>query len=128
LNIAADYRHAFAGGRSRRQRDLRAHQRLFFQPDNLLEQPAFNLVNAMITWATPGERLKFTLWGKNLTNEGGGERRTAFRDRKSGGVSARRERSAFWSARNSDARQQENRMAFLMNAWYAAAWVTRDSG
>ena len=69
VNIAADYRHACAGGEAGVNVSYGHTSGYFFQPDNLLEQPAFNLVNAMISWATPGERLKFTLWGKNLTNE-----------------------------------------------------------
>lgn len=38
-------------------------------PDNRLRQPSFNQVNAQLSWTSPDERFKLTVWGKNLSNE-----------------------------------------------------------
>jgi outer membrane receptor protein involved in Fe transport len=32
-------------------------------------QPAYNLVNAAISWIAPGDRFTASVWGKNLSNE-----------------------------------------------------------
>lgn len=41
----------------------------FSDPDNLLRQPSFHLVNTQLTWTVPGERFRLTVWGRNLANE-----------------------------------------------------------
>jgi iron complex outermembrane recepter protein len=69
FNLSADYRHPVPGGEGSLNVTYAHSSGYFFQPDNILEQSAFNLVNAMVSWASPGERLKVSLWGKNLTNE-----------------------------------------------------------
>jgi iron complex outermembrane recepter protein len=69
FNLSADYRHPFAEGEVGINVSYGHSSGYFFQPDNLMEQPSFNLVNAMISWSTQSERLKISLWGKNLTDE-----------------------------------------------------------
>jgi len=69
FNLSADYRHPFADGEAGINVSYGYSSGYFFQPDNRMEQSAFNLVNAMVSWATQQERLKVSLWGKNLTNE-----------------------------------------------------------
>jgi iron complex outermembrane receptor protein len=69
FNLSVDYRHAIADGEAGFNVTYGHSSGYFFQPDNRMEQPAFNLVNATLSWSTPGERLKVSLWGKNLTNE-----------------------------------------------------------
>src|SRR5882757_10377151 len=69
FNLSADYRHPVADGEAGFNVTYGHSSGYFFQPDNRMEQPAFNLVNAMVSWSTQGERLKISLWGKNLTDE-----------------------------------------------------------
>jgi outer membrane receptor protein involved in Fe transport len=69
FNLSADYRHLLADGEAGINVSYGHSSGYFFQPDNRMEQPAFNLVNAMVSWSRQGERLKISLWGKNLTNE-----------------------------------------------------------
>jgi iron complex outermembrane receptor protein len=40
-----------------------------FAPDNILRQPAYNLVNAAISWTSPSQRFTASVWGKNLDNQ-----------------------------------------------------------
>jgi iron complex outermembrane receptor protein len=69
FNLSVDYRHPIAEGEAGINVSYGHSSGYFFQPDNRMEQPAFNLVNAMVSWSTQGERLKVSLWGKNLTDE-----------------------------------------------------------
>jgi outer membrane receptor protein involved in Fe transport len=69
FNLSVDYRHPFADGEAGINVSYGHNSGYFFQPDNRMEQPAFNLVNAMVSWSTQGERLKVSLWGRNLTDE-----------------------------------------------------------
>ena len=41
----------------------------FQEPDNLLRQPAYSLVNASLRWQSADGNLSIQAWGKNLTNE-----------------------------------------------------------
>ncbi|ATE65730.1 TonB-dependent receptor [Rhizorhabdus dicambivorans] len=41
----------------------------FHEPDNLLREPAYSLVNASIKWTSENKRLSVSLWGNNLSNE-----------------------------------------------------------
>lgn len=41
----------------------------FAAPDNVLQNPAKNLVNASLAWTSPSDRYTVELWGRNLTNE-----------------------------------------------------------
>ena len=40
----------------------------FTEPDNLLKQKSYNLVNASVKWTGPNENVSVTVWGQNLTN------------------------------------------------------------
>ncbi|MDB5423892.1 MAG: putative TonB-dependent receptor [Phenylobacterium sp.] len=41
----------------------------FWQVDNRLKQPSFTIVNAQVSWISPSERWKVTVFGDNLTDE-----------------------------------------------------------
>lgn len=41
----------------------------FWHVDNRLKQSAFTIVNAQVSWLSPGDKWKVTLYGDNLTNE-----------------------------------------------------------
>ena len=38
----------------------------FFEPDNLLRQGAYTLLNASLKWRPPGANYSVTVWGRNL--------------------------------------------------------------
>jgi iron complex outermembrane recepter protein len=40
----------------------------FFEPDNRVKQPEFNIVNATLEWKTLSQAFGVRLWGKNLTD------------------------------------------------------------
>jgi iron complex outermembrane receptor protein len=42
----------------------------YWDPGNRLREAAYVLVNGEITYAFPGDKLRVTLWGRNLLNEG----------------------------------------------------------
>lgn len=41
----------------------------FWDPGNRVEQDAYTLVNAQLTWISPQHRYRVSLWGQNLTDE-----------------------------------------------------------
>jgi iron complex outermembrane receptor protein len=41
----------------------------YWDADNRIQQPAYGLVNANLTWESPNGRWKTELWGKNLTDK-----------------------------------------------------------
>jgi len=36
---------------------------------NRLKQPAYEVLNGQLTWALPGDHVRISLWGRNLTNQ-----------------------------------------------------------
>lgn len=68
-NITADYGIPFSRGRI--DFDLNYHYNgLFYpEPDNVLRQPGYGLVNAKVDWTLPNGRTELGLWGRNLTNK-----------------------------------------------------------
>lgn len=68
FNIGADYGFDGAGGRWTLSADYYHNSGYDFEPDNLLHQPSYDLVNAQVTFA-PNDNLAFRLWGKNLFDE-----------------------------------------------------------
>ncbi|HWM66561.1 MAG TPA: TonB-dependent receptor [Steroidobacteraceae bacterium] len=69
LNVSLDYRRALPVGELGLDISDSYSHGYVFAPDNILHQPAFNLVNASMSWTAPGERFTASLWGKNLSNE-----------------------------------------------------------
>ncbi len=42
----------------------------FFQdPDDVLRQPSYSLINSSVRWTSPGDRYSISIWGNNLTNK-----------------------------------------------------------
>jgi outer membrane receptor protein involved in Fe transport len=69
FNVSLDYRRALPVGEFGLDISDSYSHGYVFAPDNILHQPAFNLVNASMSWTAPGERFTASLWGKNLSNE-----------------------------------------------------------
>ena len=43
--------------------------RIFFEPDPRLSQKPYGLLNASVTWVSPGERWQISAWGRNLADK-----------------------------------------------------------
>ena len=41
----------------------------FHEPDNVLRQPSYSLINASVRWTAPEDRFSVSVWGNNLTNK-----------------------------------------------------------
>lgn len=41
----------------------------YWDTENRLREPSYSLINAQLSWLSPNDRYKVTLWGKNLTDE-----------------------------------------------------------
>jgi len=41
----------------------------FWEPDNQLEQPSYNLLSAAIDWTSPSDRIEIQVYGRNLLDE-----------------------------------------------------------
>jgi iron complex outermembrane receptor protein len=69
FNISLDYRRPLPVGELLFDITESYSKGYVFAPDNILRQPAYNLVNAAISWASPNERFTASVWGKNLDNQ-----------------------------------------------------------
>jgi iron complex outermembrane receptor protein len=68
FNLAADYRYPLPTGALGLNVTYLYSNRYVFEPDNIMHQPAYDLVNGAISWTAPGDRFTASLWGKNLSN------------------------------------------------------------
>jgi len=68
FNLAADYRYPLPTGALGVNVTYLYSNRYVFEPDNIMHQPAYNLVNGAISWTAPSDRFTVSLWGKNLSN------------------------------------------------------------
>jgi iron complex outermembrane receptor protein len=68
FNLSADYRHPLPKGALDLNVTYLFSSRYVFEPDNIMYQPAYDLVNGSISWTAPGDRFTVSLWGRNLTN------------------------------------------------------------
>ncbi|HKX55986.1 MAG TPA: TonB-dependent receptor [Xanthomonadales bacterium] len=68
LNLGARYEHPLADDKSLISRlDYRRTGKIYYAEDNLIYQPSFDTVDAMIS--LQGERWTVSLWGKNIFDE-----------------------------------------------------------
>jgi iron complex outermembrane recepter protein len=42
---------------------------MYWDPDNVLKEPSYTLVNASAAWVSAAEDFRISIWGKNLTDE-----------------------------------------------------------
>ena len=66
---SATYRHDLPVGSVESNLTVSYSDSYFWHVDNRLKQPSFTIVNAQISWLSPGDRWKVTLFGDNLSNE-----------------------------------------------------------
>lgn len=68
-NVAADYEFDLAGGRTNLNVTYQFNAGYFPEPDNVIKQSSFSLVNASVRWTSPNEAYSVSAWGKNLGNK-----------------------------------------------------------
>ncbi|ATE65875.1 TonB-dependent receptor [Rhizorhabdus dicambivorans] len=68
FNVGADYGFDVGSGRVTLSADYYHNSGYYFEPDNLLHQPHYDLVNAQLKFA-PNDHLAVRLWGKNLLDK-----------------------------------------------------------
>ena len=69
FNVSIDYRHSLPMGELGLNVSDSYSTGYVFAPDNILRQPAYNIVNSAISWIAPGDRFTASVWGKNLSNK-----------------------------------------------------------
>jgi iron complex outermembrane recepter protein len=68
-NVAIDYERQFAWGSIALSVQDSYSRGYYFEPDNILRQPAYHWVDASIRWRSTDQRWTATLWGTNLAKE-----------------------------------------------------------
>ncbi|MFV3126176.1 TonB-dependent receptor [Niveispirillum sp. KHB5.9] len=70
MNLGFEYTHDLAGGSELSFNGAFYHNDGFFwDADNRLKQPSYNLINASIAWTSPDGNTRVRLWGANLGNK-----------------------------------------------------------
>ncbi|NRB38860.1 MAG: TonB-dependent receptor [Pseudomonadales bacterium] len=71
LSLINNFRHGLAGGELRYRLEIKWQDTVYFTQfnDTQTSQQAYTLVNANMTWASPGASWSLMLYGKNLGNE-----------------------------------------------------------
>jgi iron complex outermembrane receptor protein len=69
VSAGATYARQFTGGTLELKGDLFLSDKFYFDQGNIFAQSAYQNLDASISWTMPSEKLKFTLWGRNLTDE-----------------------------------------------------------
>jgi iron complex outermembrane receptor protein len=69
LNGGGAFNTDLAGGAFQAAVNASYNSGFFWQPGETARQRAYTLVNANVSWRTPDQRLKFTLYSENLTNK-----------------------------------------------------------
>ena len=69
FNVGFDWAHEVAGGKFGIAGNVFHSTKLYYDFLNIFEQKAYTLTNANVSWTTPDERFRFSIWATNLTNE-----------------------------------------------------------
>jgi iron complex outermembrane receptor protein len=69
FNVGFDWAHEVAGGKFGIAANVFHSTKLYYDFLNIFEQKAYTLTNANVSWTTPDERFRFSVWATNLTNE-----------------------------------------------------------
>lgn len=67
-NLSADYAFDLAGGGANLNLTYQYNSGYFTEPDNIISQKSFSLLNASLRWKAPGDHYSISIWGKNLTD------------------------------------------------------------
>ncbi len=69
INAGLSYRTVVAEGELMATANVFFSDSYYWDVENRLEQDAYEMVNARVAWTTPNDRLRFSVWGENLTDE-----------------------------------------------------------
>jgi iron complex outermembrane receptor protein len=70
VNFAADYKFELGGGGSIQPSfNVYYSSKFYWTVDNRIVEPSHVIANASLTWNLPGDRLSFSIWGRNITDE-----------------------------------------------------------
>jgi iron complex outermembrane receptor protein len=69
VSLGLDYETTIADGRFLASTNIFLSDSFQWDVDNRLQQEAYEMINAKVSWTTPDERLRFSIWGENLTDE-----------------------------------------------------------
>jgi iron complex outermembrane receptor protein len=67
-NLSLDYKRPVSFGTLGVNTTLYHTSTFFFEPDNRLHQPTYNLVNGQMSWTSLSDRYTVRLWSKNMFN------------------------------------------------------------
>jgi outer membrane receptor protein involved in Fe transport len=67
--VALDWHHEMDRGTLDANLTVNQNGNYFFEPDNFLVQKAYTMVNASLKYTPPGDRISFSVFGKNLADE-----------------------------------------------------------
>ena len=62
------YRHPVPVGRFEGDLTVSHNGGFFWDAPNLYHEPAYTVLNANLSWISPGDRYRVTIWGTNITN------------------------------------------------------------
>jgi len=68
FNVSVDYRIPTSVGSFGINLNYYYNDGFWWDQANTLKEESYELVNMTLSWANISERLKLTLWGKNITN------------------------------------------------------------
>jgi len=69
FNLGFDWTTDMAGGRLGFASNVFHSTKLYYDFLNIFVQKAYTLTNAQVSWTTPNEKWRFSIWATNLTNE-----------------------------------------------------------
>lgn len=68
FNLGFDWAQRLAGGKVQLAGNIFRSAKVYYDPLNLVFQKAYTLASGEISWTTPGETLRISLWAKNIIN------------------------------------------------------------
>ena len=68
VDLKADYRFDLIGGQANADVTYQYNTGWFSEPDNIIHQPPFSLLNASLRWKSPQNTYTVALFATNLTN------------------------------------------------------------
>ena len=68
VDLRGDYKFDLLGGKANANLTYQYNTGWYAEPDNLIHQPAFSLLNASVRWKSPNQTYTVSVYGTNLTN------------------------------------------------------------
>ncbi len=68
VDLKGDYQFELLGGKTNADLTYQYNTGWYAEPDNVIHQPSFSLLNASLRWKSPNDTYTVALYGTNLTN------------------------------------------------------------